>query len=92
MRILVGYIGRHIGGVISRTGPPYRTWVWWRFDSSGEVRARFREKLSERDDLSINVLELMAMAVGAWIFITESEMTPENTKESIFMRDGKDDA
>ena len=36
---------------------------------SAEVRSQFREKASGRDDLSINLLELLGMVVGAWVFV-----------------------
>ena len=46
-------------------------------DFSQEVRERFRQQAQGRDDLSINMLELLAMVVGAWVFIVRSEMRPE---------------
>ena len=63
-----------------------RTGVWWRYDFSMEVRARFRDKVSGRDDLSINVLELLGMIVGAWIFIVQADTKPAYARDSIRMR------
>ena len=43
--------------------------VWWRYEFDVDVRSRVREKVNRRDDLSINVLELLGMVVGAWVFL-----------------------
>ena len=59
------------------------TGVWWRYDFSAQVRSRFREKISGRDDLSINVLELLDMIVGAWIFIVQADTKPAYARDSI---------
>lgn len=67
-------------------GTGLETGVWWWFDFYQEVRSRFRERVSGRDDLSINVLELLAMAVSAYVFTIESEITPESARDSILMR------
>ena len=63
----------------------FRSGVWWRFDFSPEVRERFRQQAQGRDDLSINMLELLAMVVGAWVFIVQSEMRLEYARNSIRM-------
>ena len=39
---------------------------WWRVDFTLEERSRLRERVQGRDDLSINVFELLAMVVTAW--------------------------
>lgn len=59
--------------------------VWWRFDFNEEVRSIFRERVSGRDDLSINVLELLGIAIGAYVFTVESEITPEYARNSMLM-------
>jgi len=60
--------------------------IWWRYDFSTEVRSRFREKIHGRDDLSINVLELLGMVVGAWVFIVQAKTKPAYARDSVRMR------
>lgn len=76
--------GDAMGGWFLRTGDSEG--VWWRFDFSVEVRARFRTRVCGRDDLSINVLELLGMVVGAWVFLVQSDMQPAYALDSIRMR------
>ena len=48
---------------------------WWRYDFDENVRARVCPKVFSRDDLSINLLGLPAMAVTAWAFTVQA-VTP----------------
>lgn len=77
MRVVVGCTRRRIGGLFSNRTPI-------RGSGGGSVSvARFAQdspRVSERDDLSIAVLELLAMAMGALIFFLESEMTPRGER------------
>ena len=72
--------GDAMGGFCSETG------AWWRFDFNPEVRARFRTtKIHQRDELSINLLELLAMTVTAWAFIRAGNR-PRYPRDCILMR------
>ena len=52
-----------------------------RFDEN--VRARVRPKVFGRDDLSINLLELLAMTVTAWAFTVQAATPPDYHGEHI---------
>ena len=60
--------------------------VWWRVEYKAGIRARLREKVSGWNDLSINVLELLGMAVTAWIFVTQSHILARYARDTIPMR------
>ena len=60
--------------------------AWWGVDFDEDVRNRLHQKVEERDDLSINVLESMAMVVTAWTFIVLGASTPQHAQEPILMR------
>lgn len=49
------------------------------------MRSRFREEIIGRDDLSIDVLELLGMVVGTRIFIAQSATKPGYAKDSVRM-------
>ena len=49
---------------------------WWRYDFDDNVRSRVRPKVFGRDDLSINLLELLAMTVTAWAFTVQAATPP----------------
>ena len=53
-----------------------------RFDEN--VRARVRPKVFGRDDLPINLLELLAMTVTAWAFTVQAATPPDHPAEQIF--------
>ena len=59
---------------------------WWRIDFTLEERSRLRERVQGRDDLSINVFELLAMVVTAWALTVHEEETPEYPGQSILMK------
>ena len=59
---------------------------WWRYDFDENVRARVRPKVFGRDDLSINLLELLAMTVTAWAFTVQTATPPDYPGASTFMR------
>lgn len=50
------------------------------------MRSRVREKVNRRDDLSINVLELLGMVVGAWMFLIQAQTRPTYARDSIRLR------
>ena len=62
---------------------------WWRYDFDENVRARVRPKVFGRDDLSTNLLELLAMTVTAWAFTVQAVTPPDYPGASILMRGDK---
>lgn len=66
--------------------PGLETGAWWRLGINQDVRSRFRERESERDDLRIDVLELLATTIDAYVFTVESEIKPEYARDVILMR------
>ena len=50
------------------------------------MRSRVRPKVFDRDDLSINLLELLAMTVTAWAFTVQAATPPNNPGASILVR------
>ena len=62
---------------------------WWRYDFDENVRVRVRPKVFGRDDLSINLLELLSMTVTAWAFTVQAATPPDCPGESILMRGDK---
>ena len=59
---------------------------WWRIDFTEGIRARFRKKVCSRDDLSMNVFELLGMVVTAWASTVHAGARPEYPGQSILMR------
>ena len=72
--------GDAMGGYCLESG------TWWRMDFDEGVRTRLRQKVRGRDDLSINVLELLGMVVTAWAFVGQTGAEPMYQRESILMR------
>ena len=62
---------------------------WWRYDFDENVRARVRPKVFGRDDLSISLLELLAMTATAWAFTVQTSTPPDYPGASILMRGDK---
>ena len=59
---------------------------WWRYDFDENVRACVRPKVFGGDDVSIILLELLAMTVTAWAFTVQSATPPDYPGASILMR------
>ena len=51
--------GKAVGGYCLETG------AWWRFDLDGNAKSRLSEHVKGQNDFSINVLELLGMAITA---------------------------
>ena len=80
-RILVSDAsGDAMGGYCLESGK------WWRLDFSEDVRTRLRTKVQARDDLSVNVFELLGMVVTAWALTVHAEVRPEYPGQSVLMR------
>lgn len=61
------------------------TGAWWRFDVDQEVRTRFSvTKVRSQDELSINLLELLARTSTAWAFL-KADNRPRHSPDSILM-------
>ena len=60
---------------------------WSRYDFDENVRARVRPQVFGRDDLSINLLELLAMTETAWAFTVQAVTPPDYSRASILMRE-----
>ena len=69
-----------MGGYCLETGK------WWRIDFDPDVRMRLRTRVLSRDDLSMNVFELLAMVVTAWALTVHAGACPEFPGQSILMR------
>ena len=69
-----------MGGYFSESG------AWCRVGFDEDVRNRLRQKVEARDDLSINVLELLGMVVTAWAFIVLGANEPQHARDTILMR------
>jgi len=72
--------GDAMGGFCLETG------CWWRIDFTEDVRARLRQRVRHRDDLSINVFELLGMVVTAWMLVVHTKEFPECPGQSVLMR------
>lgn len=72
--------GNAMGGFCLETGR------WWRIDFSGDIRMRLRERVSQRDDLSMNVFELLGMVMTAWAMTVHAGERPECPGQSVLMR------
>lgn len=59
---------------------------WWRIDFPADVRARLRKRVCQRDDLSMNVFELLGMVVTAWAMTVHAGERPEYPGQSVLMR------
>ena len=51
-----------------------------------DIRARLRKRVCSRDDLSMNVFELLGMVVTAWALTVHAGARPEYPGQSILMR------
>ena len=60
---------------------------WWHYDFDENVRARVRPKVFGRDVLSINLVELLAMAVTAWAFTVQAA-TPSDYPAAYILMQG----
>ena len=72
--------GDAMGGYCLETG-----W-WWRIDFPEDIRARLRKRVGQRDDLSMNVFELLGMVVTAWALTVHAGERPEYPGQSVLMR------
>lgn len=80
-RILVSDAsGDSMGGYCLESGK------WWRIDFTEDVRARLRKKVQSRDDLSMNVFELLGMVMTAWALTVHAGAMPEYPGQSVLMR------
>lgn len=80
-RILVSDAsGDSMGGYCLESGK------WWRIDFAEDVRARLRTKVKARDDLSINVFELLGMVMTAWALTVHAGAVPDYPGQSVLMR------
>ena len=60
--------------------------VWWHFDFNDDVHERLWATIQDWNDLSVNVVELLGMAVAALIFVTQSNLRPSYARDTISMR------
>lgn len=72
--------GNAMGGYCLETG-----W-WWRIDFPEDIRVRLRQRVCKRDDLSMNVFELLGMVITAWALTVHAGDHPEYPGQSILMR------
>ena len=72
--------GDAMGGFCMESG-----W-WWRIDFTADIRARLRKRVCSRDDLSINVFELLGMVMTAWVLTVHAGARPEYPGQSVLMR------
>ena len=72
--------GDGMGGYCLETGQ------WWRVDYEEDVRVRLRTRVESRDDLSVNVFELLGMVLTAWALTVHAGTRPEYPGQSILMR------
>ena len=72
--------GKALGGFRLETGQ------WWRWDLDTNAQSRVREQVNSFTDLSINVLELLAMVVTAYVMIVLSGDEPPYDEASVLMR------
>ena len=80
-RILVSDAsGDSMGGYCLESG------LWWRIDFDEDVRARRRTKVNSRDDLSMNVFELLGMVMTAWALTVHAGVVPDYPGQSVLMR------
>lgn len=59
---------------------------WWRIDFTDDIRARLRNRVFYRDDLSMNVFEVLGMVVTAWALTVQAGVKPEYPEQSILTR------
>jgi len=80
-RVLVSdACGDAMGGFCLETGR------WWRTDFTEDIRTRLRERVRQRDDLSMNVFELLGMVMTAWALTVHAGECPECPGQSVLMR------
>ena len=59
---------------------------WWRIDFTEDIRARIRKRVCSRDDMSVNLFQLLGMVVTAWALIVHAGARSEYPGQSILMR------
>ena len=59
---------------------------WWRIDFTEDIRTRLRKRVCSRDDLSMNVFELLGMVVTASAMTVHAGARPEYLGQSMLMR------
>ena len=72
-----------VGGYCVETGH------YWRYDLSAEERSRFcgsSKSVVGVNDISINVLELLGMLVGAWLLVVQQQHRPAETGDCVLLR------
>lgn len=72
--------GDSMGGYCLETG------LWWRIDFPDDIRLRLRTHVCGRDDLSMNVFELLGMTITAWAFTVHANERSEYPGQSILMK------
>lgn len=70
--------GDAMGGYCLETGR------WWRINFTEDIRARLRKRVCQRDDLSMNVFELLGMV--AWAMTVHAGERPDYSGQSVLMR------
>ena len=58
---------------------------WWRIDFSDDIRSRLRQRVGHRDDLSMNVFELLGMVITAWALTVHAGDRPAFPGQSVLM-------
>ena len=59
---------------------------WWRIDFTKDIQTRLRKRVCSRDDLSMNVFELLGMVITAWALTVHAGARPEYPGQRILMR------
>ena len=73
--------GDAMGGYCLETGR------WWRIDFSEDVRVRLHKRVCKKNDLSMNVFELLGMVVvTVWALTVHADDRPEFPGQSVLMR------
>ena len=68
-----------MGGYCLETG------AWWRFDLDQNAKPWLSEHVKAHNDLSINVLELLGMALTAWALVVGAGSRPRFGGENVLM-------
>ena len=81
---------RHARSSATCRGTPWggylETGRWWRIDLDSNTRSCLRNRVQQWDDLSTNVLELLAMVVTARAFTVHAKGVPRHVGERIIIR------
>ena len=59
--------------------------MWWRFDLDRDAKSRLSGYVKGHNDLSINALELLGMAITAWALVVGAGSRPRFGGESVLM-------